>query len=58
MDELELMKKRGRRKGRTRRTRRKKPMKRKNRCWKGYRPVPGKTPFSSGSCKKAYQLKF
>lgn len=56
MDELELMRKRGRR--RTRRTRRKKPMKRKNRCWRGYRPVPGKTPFSDGSCKKAYQLKF
>ena len=52
MDEIELMKKRGRRKGRTRRTRRKKPMKRKNRCWKGYRPVPGKSPYSSGYVKK------
>lgn len=58
MDELELMKKRGRRRRRTRRTRRKKPVKRKNRCWRGYRPVEGKPPFSSGSCKKAYQLKF
>jgi len=23
-----------------------------NRCWKGYRPVPGKIPYSKGSCRK------
>lgn len=23
------------------------------RCWKGYKPVAGKEPYSSGSCKKA-----
>ena len=23
-----------------------------NRCWKGYKPVKGKKPFSKGSCKK------
>ena len=22
------------------------------RCWPGYSPVPGKTPYSKGSCKK------
>lgn len=22
------------------------------RCWSGYEPVPGKTPFSKGSCRK------
>ena len=22
------------------------------RCWKGYKPVPGKKPYSPGSCKK------
>lgn len=22
------------------------------RCWTGYKPVPGKKPFSKGSCKK------
>jgi hypothetical protein len=26
--------------------------KRKSRCWDGYKPVPGKKPFSDGSCKK------
>jgi hypothetical protein len=25
----------------------------KDRCWKGYKPVAGKEPYSSGSCKKA-----
>lgn len=24
----------------------------KGRCWKGYKPVPGKKPYSKGSCKK------
>ena len=24
----------------------------KGRCWTGYKPVPGKKPFSPGSCKK------
>jgi hypothetical protein len=23
------------------------------RCWKGYKPVPGKKPYSDGSCEKA-----
>ncbi len=23
-----------------------------NRCWKGYEPVPGKKPYSKGSCRK------
>lgn len=23
------------------------------RCWKGYKPVPGKKPYSDGSCAKA-----
>ena len=23
------------------------------RCWTGYKPVPGKKPFSKGSCAKA-----
>ena len=31
----------------------------KGRCWTGYEPVPGKTPYSPGSCRKigeaAYQ---
>ena len=22
------------------------------RCWTGYKPVPGKKPYSKGSCKK------
>lgn len=25
--------------------------KKKGRCWKGYEPVPGKEPYSKGSCK-------
>ena len=24
----------------------------KSRCWTGYEPVPGKKPYSKGSCKK------
>ena len=24
----------------------------KNRCWEGYKPTPGKKPFSEGSCMK------
>lgn len=24
----------------------------KDRCWKGYKPVPGKKPYSEGSCEK------
>ena len=24
----------------------------KSRCWKGYKPTPGKTPYSKGSCMK------
>lgn len=27
--------------------------KKKSRCWKGYKPTPGKKPYSEGSCKKA-----
>ena len=23
------------------------------RCWSGYEPVPGKKPYSKGSCRKA-----
>ncbi len=31
----------------------KKPRKKKSgRCWQGYEPVPGKKPYSSGSCRK------
>jgi hypothetical protein len=26
--------------------------KKKSRCWKGYKPVPGKEPYSEGSCEK------
>ena len=26
--------------------------KKSGRCWKGYEPTPGKTPFSEGSCRK------
>lgn len=25
--------------------------KKKSRCWKGYEPVPGKEPYSKGSCR-------
>ena len=31
---------------------RKKAGKKKTRCWKGYKPTPGKVPYSSGSCMK------
>ena len=31
--------------------------KRKNRCWKGYRPTKGKKPYSKGSCKKVGKRK-
>lgn len=24
----------------------------KNRCWKGYKPTPGKKAYSEGSCTK------
>ena len=24
----------------------------KTRCWRGYEPVPGKKPYSKGSCRK------
>jgi hypothetical protein len=27
--------------------------KRSGRCWRGYKPVPGKKAYSPGSCKKA-----
>ena len=27
--------------------------KKKGRCWTGYKPTPGKEPYSPGSCKKA-----
>lgn len=30
----------------------KKPNMGKSRCWAGYKPVPGKKPFSKGSCRK------
>ena len=26
-------------------------LKRLNRCWDGYEPVPGKEPYSPGSCR-------
>ena len=29
----------------------------KNRCWNGYEPVPGKKPFSPGSCRKKKKSK-
>lgn len=35
----------------------KKGRRRKNRCWKGYRPVKGKKAYSKGSCKKAGKKK-
>lgn len=25
--------------------------KKKGRCWEGYEPVPGKEPYSEGSCR-------
>ena len=33
------------------------PFTKKTRCWKGYEPVPGKKPYSEGSCKKSSPLK-
>lgn len=30
----------------------KKP-KKKGRCWAGYKPTPGKKPFTKGSCMKS-----
>ena len=27
----------------------------KTRCWRGYEPVPGKKPYSKGSCRKIVQ---
>ena len=43
--------------GRKRRGRRKRGgrrgQKRRGRCWKGYRPTPGKKPYSRGSCQRA-----
>ena len=30
----------------------KSPLYKKTRCWKGYEPTPGKKPYSKGSCKK------
>ena len=29
-----------------------KQLREKGRCWTGYKPVPGKEPYSPGSCKK------
>jgi len=31
----------------------KKSMGKKGRCWTGYKPTPGKKPFTKGSCMKA-----
>lgn len=31
---------------------RKSSKKKTTRCWPGYEPVPGKKPFSKGSCRK------
>jgi hypothetical protein len=30
--------------------RKRKKMKKSSRCWKGYKPTPGKEPYSPGSC--------
>jgi len=30
----------------------------KGRCWTGYKPVPGKKPFSKGSCVKEEEVEF
>ena len=30
-----------------------KKKKKKGRCWPGYKPTPGKEPYSDGSCMKA-----
>ena len=29
-----------------------KPKMGKSRCWTGYKPTPGKKPYSKGSCRK------
>lgn len=29
-----------------------KPKMGKSRCWPGYKPVPGKMPYTKGSCRK------
>lgn len=29
------------------------PKKKTSRCWAGYEPVPGKKPYSKGSCRKS-----
>jgi len=34
-----------------------KQLREKGRCWPGYRPVPGKTPYSPGSCRKEDHVK-
>jgi len=31
-------------------------MAKKTRCWKGYRPVKGKAPYSPGSCEKVSEV--
>ena len=33
------------------------PFTKKTRCWEGYEPVPGKKPYSKGSCKKSSPMK-
>lgn len=33
-------------------TKTKPKMKSKGRCWAGYKPTPGKKPFTKGSCMK------
>lgn len=30
-----------------------KPTKKSGRCWSGYKPTPGKRPYSKGSCMKS-----
>lgn len=34
-----------------------KKLKKQERCWTGYEPVPGKKPYSDGSCKKKKTIK-
>jgi hypothetical protein len=34
-----------------------KQLREKGRCWPNYRPVPGKTPYSPGSCRKEDHVK-
>lgn len=31
--------------------------KKKTRCWKGYKPTPGKKPYSDGSCEPISEVK-